>query len=178
MAGLAVSGAFDTNGRAWLWGFGTNNQLGKGDDDGDEEAKSLLNPMAHFSTYISQGCTLSPELYLPANRMVCRLGPTERSGAIVTLGHWFCRCPMHWPKQSASTGARWCSSSLAGSTRCCSPSHERLRLRRLLSLRPPRSLRPRQWRQHRRMAEPPRQPPRKLLAQLKKLRHQPRKLSQ
>ena len=32
-AGLAVSGAFSKEGAAWLWGFGTSNQLGKGDDD-------------------------------------------------------------------------------------------------------------------------------------------------
>lgn len=35
-AGLAVSGCFDTTGHVWLWGFGTSNQLGKGDDDEDE----------------------------------------------------------------------------------------------------------------------------------------------
>ena len=39
-AGLAVSGAVSADGRAWLWGFGTNSQLGKGDDDGDEEVRS------------------------------------------------------------------------------------------------------------------------------------------
>ncbi len=32
-AGLAVSGCFDASGDGWLWGFGTSNQLGKGDDD-------------------------------------------------------------------------------------------------------------------------------------------------
>lgn len=32
-AGLAVSGCFDEAGDGWLWGFGTSNQLGKGDDD-------------------------------------------------------------------------------------------------------------------------------------------------
>lgn len=32
-AGLAVSGAFSADGDAWLWGFGTSNQLAKGDDD-------------------------------------------------------------------------------------------------------------------------------------------------
>lgn len=37
-SGLAVSGAFNKDGKAWLWGFGTNGQLGKGsDDDADEE---------------------------------------------------------------------------------------------------------------------------------------------
>ena len=35
-AGLAVSGCLSVDGDAWLWGFGTNSQLGKGDDDGDE----------------------------------------------------------------------------------------------------------------------------------------------
>jgi regulator of chromosome condensation len=35
-AGLAVSGCFDANGSAYLWGFGTSNQLAKGDDDEDE----------------------------------------------------------------------------------------------------------------------------------------------
>jgi alpha-tubulin suppressor-like RCC1 family protein len=42
-AGLAVSGAISDDGRAWLWGFGTNNQLGKGDDDADEEVKHHQN---------------------------------------------------------------------------------------------------------------------------------------
>jgi len=35
-AGLAVSGCVSAAGDAWLWGFGTNSQLGKGDDDADE----------------------------------------------------------------------------------------------------------------------------------------------
>lgn len=35
-AGLAVSGCFDEIGNGWMWGFGTSNQLGKGDDDEDE----------------------------------------------------------------------------------------------------------------------------------------------
>ncbi|KAI8105517.1 hypothetical protein M9434_000102 [Picochlorum sp. BPE23] len=34
--GLAVSGCFDQNGSVYLWGFGTSNQLAKGDDDDDE----------------------------------------------------------------------------------------------------------------------------------------------
>lgn len=32
-AGIAVSGTYGIEGDAWLWGFGTNSQLGKGDDD-------------------------------------------------------------------------------------------------------------------------------------------------
>lgn len=35
-AGLAVSGCVDEQGSAYLWGFGTSNQLAKGDDDDDE----------------------------------------------------------------------------------------------------------------------------------------------
>ncbi|KDD73507.1 hypothetical protein H632_c2107p0, partial [Helicosporidium sp. ATCC 50920] len=35
-AGVAVSAAWTQGGDAWLWGFGTSNQLGKGDDDEDE----------------------------------------------------------------------------------------------------------------------------------------------
>jgi regulator of chromosome condensation len=35
-AGLAVSGCFSEDGDAYMWGFGTSNQLGKGDDDEDE----------------------------------------------------------------------------------------------------------------------------------------------
>lgn len=31
-----MSGCLSADGDAWLWGFGTNSQLGKGDDDGDE----------------------------------------------------------------------------------------------------------------------------------------------
>ncbi len=41
-AGLAVSGAFSAEGDVWLWGFGTSNQLAKGDDDGDEVAPRKL----------------------------------------------------------------------------------------------------------------------------------------
>lgn len=32
----------DAEGRAWLWGFGTNSQLGKGDDDADEVVPAKL----------------------------------------------------------------------------------------------------------------------------------------
>lgn len=35
-AGLAVSGCVTEEGAAYLWGFGDNSQLGKGEDDGDE----------------------------------------------------------------------------------------------------------------------------------------------
>ena len=35
-AGLAVSGCFGEDGSVWMWGFGTSNQLAKGDDDEDE----------------------------------------------------------------------------------------------------------------------------------------------
>ncbi|CAL8462036.1 g1567 [Coccomyxa elongata] len=49
-AGLAVSGAFDKDGKAWLWGFGTNGQLGKGsDDDADEEVPKVLAETKRFS---------------------------------------------------------------------------------------------------------------------------------
>jgi hypothetical protein len=41
-AGLAVSGCFDEAGAGWLWGFGTSNQLGKGDDD-----EGALQPRQH-----------------------------------------------------------------------------------------------------------------------------------
>ena len=37
-----MSGAVDGDGRAWLWGFGTNSQLGKGDDDSDNVVPALL----------------------------------------------------------------------------------------------------------------------------------------
>ena len=41
-AGLSVSEAVDGKGRAWLWGFGTSSQLGKGDDDTDNAVPALL----------------------------------------------------------------------------------------------------------------------------------------
>jgi len=66
--GLAVSGAFDTDGRAWLWGFGTNNQLGKGDDDGDEEASHQFNLMGILLNITF--FTPSSGLHLPETRMV------------------------------------------------------------------------------------------------------------
>ena len=41
-AGLAVSGAVDSEGRAWLWGASTSNLLAKGDDDTDNVVPTLL----------------------------------------------------------------------------------------------------------------------------------------
>eukprot|EP00887_Chlorella_sp_A99_P000575 scaffold17.g575.t1 len=48
-AGLAVSGAVSAAGAAWLWGFGTSNQLGKGDDDEDEVVPRKLAETKKFS---------------------------------------------------------------------------------------------------------------------------------
>ena len=45
-AGPEVSAAVGADGRAWLWGFGTNNQLGNGNDDSDKEVPSLLKGKA------------------------------------------------------------------------------------------------------------------------------------
>jgi alpha-tubulin suppressor-like RCC1 family protein len=45
-AGPEVSAALGADGRAWLWGFGTNNQLGNGNDDSDKEVPSLLKAKA------------------------------------------------------------------------------------------------------------------------------------
>ena len=41
-----MSAAVSTDGRAWLWGFGTNSQLGNGNDDSDREVPSLLRGRA------------------------------------------------------------------------------------------------------------------------------------
>lgn len=48
-AGLAVSGCFDDKGDAFLWGFGTSNQLGKGDDDEDEKTPRKLAETKRFT---------------------------------------------------------------------------------------------------------------------------------
>lgn len=48
-AGLAVSGCFSNDGTAWVWGFGTSNQLGKGDDDEDEDIPRKLAETKLFS---------------------------------------------------------------------------------------------------------------------------------
>ncbi|WZN61323.1 regulator of chromosome condensation [Chloropicon roscoffensis] len=40
--GMAVSGAVTTDGDAYVWGYGTTGQLGKGEDDGDEILPYLL----------------------------------------------------------------------------------------------------------------------------------------
>lgn len=45
-AGPEVSAALSADGRAWLWGFGTNSQLGNGSDDSDREVPSLLQGRA------------------------------------------------------------------------------------------------------------------------------------
>lgn len=47
-AGLAVSGCFDEEGNGWVWGFGTSNQLGKGDDDEDEIVPRKLGETKKF----------------------------------------------------------------------------------------------------------------------------------
>lgn len=48
-AGLAVSGCFDADGAAWMWGFGTSNQLGKGEDDDDEIMPKKLAETKKFN---------------------------------------------------------------------------------------------------------------------------------
>lgn len=48
-AGLAVSGCFDSVGSVWLWGFGTSNQLGKGDDDEDEVTPKRVSETKKFN---------------------------------------------------------------------------------------------------------------------------------
>ncbi|KAI3438963.1 hypothetical protein D9Q98_001377 [Chlorella vulgaris] len=48
-AGLAVSGCFSEAGDGWLWGFGTSNQLGKGDDDEDEIVPKKLAETKRFA---------------------------------------------------------------------------------------------------------------------------------
>jgi regulator of chromosome condensation len=48
-AGLAVSGCIAEGGGAWVWGFGTSNQLGKGDDDEDEIVPRKLAETKRFA---------------------------------------------------------------------------------------------------------------------------------
>jgi regulator of chromosome condensation len=48
-AGLAVSGCFSEDGAAYMWGFGTSNQLGKGDDDEDEVVPRKLAETKKFT---------------------------------------------------------------------------------------------------------------------------------
>lgn len=48
-AGLAVSGCFSEEGAAYMWGFGTSNQLGKGDDDEDEVVPKKLAETKKFT---------------------------------------------------------------------------------------------------------------------------------
>ena len=45
-AGPEVSATVGADGRAWLWGFGTNSQLGNGNDDSDKDVPSLLKAKA------------------------------------------------------------------------------------------------------------------------------------
>ena len=53
-AGLAVSGCFAKDGTTWLWGFGTSNQLGKGDDDEDEIVPRQLKETNRFTGNVVQ----------------------------------------------------------------------------------------------------------------------------
>lgn len=51
-AGLAVSGCFDTEGNAYTWGFGTSNQLIKGDDDEDEVVPKKVASTKRFQAHV------------------------------------------------------------------------------------------------------------------------------
>lgn len=48
-AGLAVSGCFGEDGSVWMWGFGTSNQLAKGDDDEDEVVPRKVGETKKFT---------------------------------------------------------------------------------------------------------------------------------
>ena len=45
-AGPEVSAAVGADGRTWLWGMGTNGQLGNGNDDLDRETPNLVKSKA------------------------------------------------------------------------------------------------------------------------------------
>jgi alpha-tubulin suppressor-like RCC1 family protein len=53
-AGLAVSGCFDAQGVAYTWGFGTSNQLCKGDDDDDEVIPRKVAATKRFQAHVVQ----------------------------------------------------------------------------------------------------------------------------
>ena len=61
-AGPEVSAAVGSDGRAWLWGFGTNGQLGNGNDDADKETPSLLRGKALQGKRVVQArhCSSAP----------------------------------------------------------------------------------------------------------------------
>ena len=43
------AGCVDSEGAAWVWGFGTSNQLGKGEDDEDEIVPRKLAETKRFA---------------------------------------------------------------------------------------------------------------------------------
>lgn len=65
LCSACAAGCFSEGGEGWLWGFGTSNQLGKGDDD--EGAPSFVTAVAlllsNFATslmlHIFQQATLT-----------------------------------------------------------------------------------------------------------------------
>ena len=62
-AGPEVSAAVGADGRAWLWGFGTNGQLGNGNDESDRDVPSLLRSRALQGKRVVQARTTTP-LYI------------------------------------------------------------------------------------------------------------------
>ena len=59
-----MSAAIGADGRAWVWGFGTNGQLGNGNDDSDKEVPSLLKGKSLQGKRVVQVWTASsPHLF-------------------------------------------------------------------------------------------------------------------
>ncbi len=56
-----MSAAVGADGRAWLWGAGTNGQLGNGNDDSDRDVPSLLRGKALQGKSVVQARTHSPD---------------------------------------------------------------------------------------------------------------------
>jgi hypothetical protein len=52
---LSCAGCFDKAGSGWLWGFGTSNQLAKGDDDSGAQFLFCSGPLVSFTLFV-KGC--------------------------------------------------------------------------------------------------------------------------
>ena len=74
-----MSGAVASDGRAWLWGFGTNSQLGKcGNDDGDEIVPKLL-----VATKALQGKCITSLAFGGQHVVLLAVASVEEPGPIV-----------------------------------------------------------------------------------------------
>ena len=116
-AGPEVSAAVGVDGRAWLWGFGTNGQLGNGNDDSDRDVPSLLRGKALQGKQVVQART-----HWPTHPDLTQLKTALlRRELVICFGSM---CRRTWPLPASDAFRQHTDLSIIMHMHCVQPNHQ------------------------------------------------------